>query len=159
MTRLHVCLAAFVVLLVVTPQTVEPANTFTQIDFPGAAETAARGINPRGDIVGSFEDAGGGVHGFLLSKNGAFSTIDFPGSPNTVANGINPSGDIVGFYLDPAGPPAGPGAIFHGFLLSENGAFSTIDAPGATRPLPVASTPVETSSVATLMPAESMAFC
>jgi hypothetical protein len=46
--------------------------TFTQIDFPGGALAAAFGINGRGQNVGSFADAGGAVHNFLLD-NGAFS--------------------------------------------------------------------------------------
>jgi uncharacterized membrane protein len=41
---------------------------FTAIDFPGATWTAAFGINRRRDIVGSYLDTGGNVHGFLLSR-------------------------------------------------------------------------------------------
>jgi hypothetical protein len=39
-------------------------GSFTSIDFPGATSTAASGINPRGDIVGTYT-AGGITHGFL----------------------------------------------------------------------------------------------
>ena len=47
--------------------------TFTTIDVPGATSTQAHGINPRGDIVGTYE-AGGIRHGFLLHE-GAFTAI------------------------------------------------------------------------------------
>ena len=39
----------------------------TTIDVPGAALTEAFGINPEGEIVGSYVNATG-THGFLLSK-------------------------------------------------------------------------------------------
>ena len=37
----------------------------TEIDVPGAATTAAAGINARGDIVGSYIEPNGAAHGFL----------------------------------------------------------------------------------------------
>jgi hypothetical protein len=40
---------------------------FTTIDFPGGHGPAAFGIDPRGDIVGPYNDASGKGHGFLLS--------------------------------------------------------------------------------------------
>ena len=107
------------------------SHTFTTIDFPGAVDTRASGINPRGDIVGGYRRADGVVHGFLLS-GGNFTTIDFPGATFTETNGINPSGDIVGDYSI-----AAPFACFfrqvlcHGFLLS-GGEFTSIDFPGAS---------------------------
>src|SRR6266540_290791 len=94
---------------------------FTTIDVPGASSTEAFGINPEGNIVGSYLNAAG-LHGFLLSK-GAFTTIDVPGASGTAAFGINPQGDIVGGYSNATGT--------HGFLLSK-GVFTTIDVPGAS---------------------------
>ena len=82
-------------------------GTFTTIDVPGASLTQAFGINPRGDIVGSYA-AGGATHGFLLDKKGTFTTIDVPGASFTEALGVNPRGDIVGRYS--------AGGAFHGFL-------------------------------------------
>ena len=38
------------------------------LDVPGAVLTEANGINPRGDIVGDYNDSGGNTHGYLLSK-------------------------------------------------------------------------------------------
>jgi uncharacterized membrane protein len=103
---------------------------FTTIDAPGASfpppptsgGTGASGINPQGDIVGSYNDSSGNIHGFLLRK-GTFTVIDAPGSNFTGPSAINPRGDIVGLYFD-----SSPGA--HGFLLSKS-KFSTIDVPGA----------------------------
>ena len=67
-----------------------------------AAQTSARGINPSGDIVGSYTDSAGKQHGFLL-QGGVYITIDVPlaGVRATVANGINPQGEIVGQYVLP----------------------------------------------------------
>jgi uncharacterized membrane protein len=104
---------------------------FTTIDVPGASSTQALGINPKGNIVGSYLDAAG-LHGFLLSK-GAFTTIDVPGASSTQALGINPKGNVVGAYGNATGT--------HGFLLrrregddddGDDDAFTTIDVPGAS---------------------------
>jgi uncharacterized membrane protein len=86
------------------------------IDFPGASSTGANGINPEGDIVGSYYNGTSpGSDGFLLSK-GALTTIDVPGAFTTVANGINSKGDIVGYYgVEYYGSTTGT----HGFLLSQ----------------------------------------
>jgi probable HAF family extracellular repeat protein len=99
---------------------------FITIDFPGAVETAPEPgplvrINPRGDIVGSYCDAGGAVpcsrtaghvRGFQLSNEGEFTSFDFPDGIGTTGNGINPRGDIVGGYIDQSGRT-------HGFLFSK----------------------------------------
>ncbi len=104
--------------------------TFITIDVPGAIP---RGINNRGQIVGSYNG-----HGFLLD-NGTFSTIDVPGEnlgtservSSTVAVGINDAGQIVGEYSVVFVVPGGfPQA--HGFLL-EKGKFTTIDVPDFSR--------------------------
>ena len=83
---------------------------FTTIDFPGATQTDAHGINPRGDIVGRYDSADGVTHGYLLSR-GKFTSIDFPGANFTVAFGITPRGNIVGRYFSADG-------VGHGYLLS-----------------------------------------
>jgi probable HAF family extracellular repeat protein len=61
--------------------------TFTQIDFPGATTTNPFRINNRGQIVGSFVDAAGVLHGFLLD-DGAFTSTYPPGPTGTEAVGI-----------------------------------------------------------------------
>jgi probable HAF family extracellular repeat protein len=67
-----------------------------------AAQTAAKGINARGEIVGSYVDGAGKTHGFLL-KDGSYTSLDFPlaGVRATIANGINSRGEIVGQYTAP----------------------------------------------------------
>jgi hypothetical protein len=74
------------------------------------AQTSARGVNSRGEVVGVYV-AGGRQHGFRLSR-GQFVSLDYPapGVRGTIANGINARGEIVGQYTaavhDPANPPA-----------------------------------------------------
>jgi probable HAF family extracellular repeat protein len=105
-------------------------GSFTTIDVPvaGARSTNAFGINARGDIVGSWVDSGGVQHGFLLPAYGSFTVIDGPAAIRTLARGINSAGDIVGYYETPDKR--------HGFLLSREGVFSTIDMDGAQGPPP-----------------------
>jgi hypothetical protein len=73
-----------------------------------AAQTGARGINARGDVVG-FYVASGKQRGFLL-KDGEYTTLEFPvpGVRATVANGINAHGEIVGQYTLPVHNPNDP---------------------------------------------------
>jgi len=52
-----------------------------------------------------------------------FITIPAPNSPYAVASGINNAGVVTGYYLDSS-------SNYHGFVW-ENGAFQTIDYPGA----------------------------
>jgi YVTN family beta-propeller protein/probable HAF family extracellular repeat protein len=99
------------------------SHTFTNIDVPGATQTAAWGINDYGDVVGRyFDPVANRDHGFLL-HNGTYTIIDPPGTTETFALGINNQGQIVGYYNDSTGHT-------HGFLLS-NGVYTTIDFPGS----------------------------
>ena len=96
-------------------------GTYTAVNYPGAAATAALGINDNNDIVGLYLlPNASATHGFLR-HNGVFTTIDFPNSTSTAATGINNAGSLVGSYFGNS-----PGE--HGFLL-KNGTFTTIDAP------------------------------
>lgn len=111
--------------------------TFTTLDFPGAAQTSAWGINSAGQIVGTYRTVPGEPpHGFLAEPGnkakglaalaaaaGQFTSFDFPGAINTQATAITPSGDIVGRYFSADGRE-------HGFLKS-GGNFTSIDVPGA----------------------------
>lgn len=99
------------------------ANLIT-IDVPGALDTSPGGINPAGEIAGSYVDLNFNSHGFLREPNGTFITIDVPGSSDTRGGPINPAGEIAGSYTD---------ANFaeHGFLRKRNGTIITFDAPGA----------------------------
>jgi hypothetical protein len=88
-------------------------GVFTQIDVPGGTGTSASAINNRGQIVGSFSDAGGvaAAHGFFLDQ-GVFTQIDVPGASSTLVTGINNRGQVVGLFFDADG-------IGHGFLATK----------------------------------------
>lgn len=111
-------------------------GTLTTIDVPvpDARWTNVFGINARGDVVGAFGDKDLVQHGFLLAAYGAFTVIDGPSITDdgptirTLAKGINAAGDITGYY-DTAHKR-------HGFLLSRDGVFSTIDLDGTLGPPP-----------------------
>jgi hypothetical protein len=103
--------------------------TFTAIpDVSGSCGgNRANGINPRGDIIGHYNDCTPGTpHAYLFKKGSASPTpIDFSAAPfnssgGTTARGISARGDIVGHYIDNLGAE-------HGYLLS-NGVFSSVDA-------------------------------
>lgn len=132
-------LTAVSILLFLSADSVAQTFQFAPIDVPCSAcpggiarQTIAQGINPRGDIVGTYKDASNQQHGFLFSK-GQFATIDFPGAVATIARGISPSGDIVGSYTAPAGSSAecqvttSP-SCNHGFLFSGE-KFSIVEFP------------------------------
>src|SRR5579864_3806051 len=121
---------------------------FVSIDVEGAAATIATGINPRGDIVGIYFDAGFNEHGFLL-MNGKVTTIDVPGqlvgvtgTLPTEANGINSEGVIAGDYFAPPGAPGAPECLIafspacrRGFLYHK-GQFSDVLVPGKKGSIP-----------------------
>jgi hypothetical protein len=116
-------------------------------DYPDSQNSGARGINNAGQITGIYRVRGtparhgflatpltGGNNnqsnqctaaaGFAASHNVSFESFDFPGSTNTQATAITPSGEIVGRYSSADGKQ-------HGFVLRD-GAFSSVDVPGAT---------------------------
>ena len=124
------------------PATADPSDCPAGL-APGqvAAQTGARGINARGDVVGFYNAVAGGLQrGFVLA-GGRYTSLEFPvfGVRATIANGINPRGQIVGQYTAPvhdlSNPPSEdsplycPGAsdpaCIKGFLYS-GGTFSTL---------------------------------
>ncbi len=83
-------------------------GAFHTIAVPGAAETAAFGINNSDTVVGGYVDVSGGVstaHGFIWRIGGSLRTdVDDPNSDGgSVVYGINNEGDIVGYYEDGSG--------------------------------------------------------
>ena len=98
------------------------AQNYTIIDYPGATNTYAAGINNGGDILGYYQVPGVASRGFLLSA-GKFTQVDYPDAKSTNPKGINALGDIVGTYTD-------TGGTMHGFLLSK-GKSTSLDYPGA----------------------------
>ncbi len=79
-------------------------STLTSIEFPGSTFTQAFGLNNEGQVVGTYIDAAGVMHGFVYdASTGTFQTVDDPlGIGTTTINGINDKGQIVGFYVDGA---------------------------------------------------------
>jgi uncharacterized membrane protein len=97
-------------------------GVLTTLDFPGASQTQALGINESGTVVGSWDllDADGNLlaeHGFTW-KNGAFTEVNFPGSADTAVLGINARGDLVGSWN------TGLTSQIHGFVCSKGQCFS-----------------------------------
>jgi hypothetical protein len=115
------------------------------IDFPGALQTTASGINATGTIVGWYCPAKHScnalnLRGFLLA-NGAFCYIDVPNSPEhpavaTQPRYISPQGVVIGTYATLEGRRALDGSPrFRGFAWYSGpesncqGTFTYFDAP------------------------------
>jgi hypothetical protein len=105
-----------------------PQGTFTSFD-PFFIPNLSGIINPAGAITGYFFTPDFLIHSFVRDPKGAITIFDAPNvcqtSNGTFATGINPAGLVVGVYYD------ANCETFHGFLRSRNGAFTTIDFPGA----------------------------
>lgn len=107
-------------------------GVLTTLDFPGATDTHAFGINSSGTVVGYWDilDANGNTlayHGFTWNK-GTFKEVNFPGSSDSVVTGINASGDLVGAWDSDITSPIG-----HAFVCSHERCFSfDVPVPGAT---------------------------
>ena len=118
-------------------------GNITILNFPGAANTLAYGINDTGDVVGQygnspFTDPTGiaRFHGFVWS-NGVYITIDAPFSDavHTALLGINNAGHIIGTYL----PHRSGSSDINDYdselaFLYDNGNFTPLDFPGAQIP-------------------------
>ncbi|PYR29144.1 MAG: hypothetical protein DMF92_12555 [Acidobacteria bacterium] len=85
-------------------------DTFIPFDVPGSTGTQAWDVNPRGAVVGDYQDASRRDHGFLWDHL-QFTSVDYPAATATRARGINSHGDIVGYYADAAGRT-------HGFVAN-----------------------------------------
>jgi uncharacterized membrane protein len=100
----------------------------TTLDFPGASETLAFGVNESGTVVGYWDllDASGNLlveHGFKW-KDGAFTEVDFPGSVDTAVIGINARGDLVGVWDSGLTSP-----VSHGFVCPKGWQCFSFDVP------------------------------
>jgi uncharacterized membrane protein len=98
----------------------------TTLDFPGADDTTAFGINESGTIVGTWDLTDSQQnpienHGFIWS-NGAFTQVDFPGAKDTSVFAINAQGDMVGAWDNDINGPS------HGFVYT-HGQFINLDVP------------------------------
>ncbi len=101
------------------------AQDLTIVSVPGAIETLVYGLNNRGDIAGSYKDANGIQHGFVVTRGVYVYPIDAPVADTAYTQiwGINESGALVGAYAAPS--------VSHGFVL-ENGKFTSFDVPDST---------------------------
>jgi 6-phosphogluconolactonase (cycloisomerase 2 family)/uncharacterized membrane protein len=98
---------------------------FSSLDYPGGTLTTARGINDRGDIVGTYRIAPP-RHALLIRKKQfiPLAPTTFLGTNLSDAFKINERGDVVGQYV-------GNDERTHGFLLS-GGKVTTLNFPGAS---------------------------
>ena len=80
---------------------------FANLAYPGAVLTQPSGINKSDEIVGSYEDASGNTHGFILTqplKAPRWREFDEPqASGETILAGINDRDDLVGYYQNGSG--------------------------------------------------------
>jgi uncharacterized membrane protein len=102
----------------------------TTIDFPGASDTYAFGINESGTVVGYWDlvDANGNVlanHGFTWN-GGVITQLDFPGSVDSAVLGINARGDLVGSW------DSSVTSTEHSFVCAKAGQCFSFDFPGST---------------------------
>jgi len=97
----------------------------TTIDYPGdAVQTVPRGMNDRGDVVGTYTDSSGVTRGFIRFANGTFSRpIVEPNGSYTSAEDINNRQLSCGWY-------SGSDGFAHGYFL-DHGAFTEFDVEGA----------------------------
>jgi uncharacterized membrane protein len=96
-----------------------------KLNPPGTGFSFAFGLNNNGSLmVGSFQDAKGGLEGFVYNWV-KYKAIVFPGAVNfTRANGVNNARTVVGDFV-------GADTFNHGFLLNGTG-FTQYDVPGVT---------------------------
>ena len=98
----------------------------SSLNFPGASDTFAFGINNAGIAVGQ-KIVGGNIGGFTL-QNGVFTALDYPGANLSAAVDINEENQIVGVFNT-------PDANEHGYFLNK-GVFTTLDFPDAQSQFP-----------------------
>ena len=119
-------------------------GTFTTFDFPLAGTGPTQGtipikINGPGGVTGFYVDANQVFHGFIRNAQGMFGPpIADPnagGGPagtgkgirfaGTISHSFDGLGGVGGIYTDAQ-------LVFHGFLMSASGEFTSIDVPGAS---------------------------
>jgi hypothetical protein len=117
-----------------TPGFLLDRGRYTTLEVPGATvETAASGINNRGQIVGVRLEADETFRGFVLER-GRFRTFAAPGAAITFLADINNRGQIVG-----ATASALPAETAQGFLLARgvDGPVTPVSVPGAPSTVPL----------------------
>ncbi len=91
---------------------------YTEYAFPGAVSTQAYSINWQDQIAGSYVDASGATHGFILTNplgSEQWQQVDEPDAVgSTVITGMNNHHYLVGYYVDGTGT--------HGFAATPKAA-------------------------------------
>jgi hypothetical protein len=97
------------------------------------------GINPAGKITGDYVDVNCVEHGFIRKPDGEFIEFEAPGAgstPSPCVNGLwgglqgttpgdmNAAGEIAGIIND-------TNSVWHGFVRTPDGEFTTFEVPGA----------------------------
>ena len=100
--------------------------------LPGAAVASHLNLNNRGQVVGAYADAQGGIRAFVKDRRGRVTTFAVPGAAITIAAGINDRGQVAGTYYDTLLPPPPPPGTVHGFVRQPDGQITTIDLPART---------------------------
>ncbi len=103
-------------------------GVLTQLNVPGASDTAAWGINEFGTVVGFSDDydaLGNWIaeNGFVW-RNGSFSQVDYPGAPVSEVDSINDFGVLVGGWS-----PDLTNTVENGYVRSITGKFIYFDVP------------------------------
>jgi probable HAF family extracellular repeat protein len=89
-------------------------KTVTEIGALGS-HTWASGINEAGQVVGSFETAGGKFHVFITGSNGVgLRDLGTLRGPLSQAHGINDAGQVAGYSSTAGGD-------YHAFITGANG--------------------------------------
>ena len=112
-------------------QSVSSPFQFAPIDYPGAAETFAYGVNSSGVVVGAYVKQPFSCTGTISSStcptkgfkyaNGKYISLAIAGAVSTSVNGINDLGDVVGNYF-----VSGDNSS-HGFLWHRNNNVQLLD--------------------------------
>lgn len=74
-------------------------DSYTSIDYPGAAITYVFGINDAGTITGTYRDPFGRLKGFMYVA-GVYTSIAYPGATETFVGGVNNAGAVVGWKME-----------------------------------------------------------
>jgi probable HAF family extracellular repeat protein len=114
-----------------TPGFLLDRGRYLTLEVPGATvETAAVGINNRGQIVGGARGGGVPDRGFLRDAGGRYITFRFPGARSSLAQKLNDRGQVTGLYSNTTDDPR-DGADLAGFLRDARGRYTRIAVPGA----------------------------
>jgi hypothetical protein len=89
-------------------------------------------INAGGEVAGMYLDASSVAHGFARASNGTITPFDISGAgtagfglPGTGGFSINTAGSVAGSYSDAK-------SVYHGFVRSAGGTFTSFEVPGAS---------------------------